>query len=64
MKQKYTVIHMVPVGFYAGQYIAAMKRIETADLAKYLNRRNLDATHVFEGWPKLQGQNTKPKDTP
>jgi hypothetical protein len=54
--QKYTVIHLKPFGYRAGQYLPAMKRIKTSDLRAYLDKHALDATHVFEGWPKLEGE--------
>lgn len=53
-RKKYTLIHMVPVGFRAGQYIAAMKRVFTANLAAYIERNDLDVAFIFEGWPKLE----------
>ena len=53
--KKYTVIHMVPVGYLAGQYIAQMKRVRTTDLKAYLKTHALDATHIFVGWPALEG---------
>lgn len=54
--KKYTVIHLKPVGYRAGQHIPVMKRIKTSDLLAYLEKHGLDATHVFEGWPKLEGE--------
>lgn len=54
--RKFTIIYYKPVGFRAGQYLAAMKRIKTKDLLGYLEKRGLDVAFVFEGWPKLEGE--------
>lgn len=55
-RKRYTVIHTEPIGYRVGQYIAKMRRVETTDLRKYLDRNGLDATHIFEGWPRLEGR--------
>lgn len=53
---KYTIIHYKPVGFRAGQYVAAMKRVKTKDLRKYIEKHDLDPVFVFEGWPQLEAK--------
>lgn len=53
-RQKFTIIHYVSVGMRAGQFLAAMKRVETADLRAYIERHDLDVAFIFEGWPKKE----------
>lgn len=61
---KYTIIHVRPIGWGVNRLNSVLvARVETDDLKNLLKEKGYDVQFVFEGWPKLEGEQDNAKAT-